>query len=368
MLIDGKHYETVWVHPGNSRIIQVIDQRKLPFRFEIIDLETPRDTYFAIQNMVVRGAPLIGATGAFGMYLATLTVNNPKSFRQELIEQAKYLKSSRPTAINLSIAIDEVLSEIIKATSISAAIDIALSVAKSRLKKEREYSRKIGENGLALIEEIAHKKKGHPINILTHCNAGWLACIDYGTATAPIYAAHQKGIKVHVWVDETRPRNQGSKLTAWELSQQGIPNTIIADNTGGHLMQHGMVDICIVGSDRTTRTGDVANKIGTYLKALAAHDNKVPFYVAIPSSSFDFQLSNGIVEIPIELRSDKEITHIDGLIGNEVVEVQITNSKSKIANYGFDVTPARLVSGLITERGICRANEQCITDMFTDLL
>lgn len=368
MLINGKHYETIWVHPQNSRVIQVIDQRKLPFKFEVFDMKTPEDVFFAIQDMVVRGAPLIGAAGAYGIYLASLAQHNPKTFKQELQKQADYLKSSRPTAINLSIAIDEVIRDLENAGSISDAVQIAFNTASSRLEKEREYCRKIGEFGLSLIEEIAKKKNGEPVNILTHCNAGWLACIDYGTATAPIYAAQKKGINVHVWVDETRPRNQGSKLTAWELSQQGLPNTIIADNTGGHLMQHGMVDMCIVGSDRTTRSGDVANKIGTYLKALAAQDNNVPFYVALPSSSFDFQLTDGIAEIPIELRSNREVTHIEGIVGEDVTEVRITNSDSKIANYGFDVTPSRLVSGLITERGICLADEKSIIKMFPDLI
>jgi methylthioribose-1-phosphate isomerase len=260
------------------------------------------------------------------------------------------------------------MQEFTTKSSIEEIQEISYQKALTRIELERDYCKRIGEHGVHLIEEISKKKNGETVNILTHCNAGWLACIDYGTATAPIYLAHDKGIKVHVWVDETRPRNQGSRLTAWELGQHGVPHTIIADNTGGHLMQHDMVDIVIVGSDRTTRTGDVANKIGTYLKALAAWDNNIPFYVALPSSSFDFTLSNGIKEIPIEKRSDRELTHIHGEYSDEIIEVGITPENSPVANYGFDVTPSRLITGLITERGICSANENSITEMFSDLI
>lgn len=368
MLVEGKRFETIWVNQDDAQVVQVIDQRKLPFRFEVFDLKTIEDAYYAIKEMVVRGAPLIGTTGAFGMYLATLDIKDIRNAANEIIKSSEYLKSSRPTAINLFIAIDEVVAETAKATTVKELREIAFRVAGKRLAREREYCRKIGEHGLKLIEEISRKKEGETVNILTHCNAGWLACIDYGTATAPIYLAHEKGIKVHVWVDETRPRNQGGKLTAWELEQQGVPNTLIVDNTGGHLMQHGMVDLCIVGSDRTTRTGDVANKIGTYLKALAAKDNNVPFYVALPSSSFDFKLIDGVKEIPIELREAEEITHIEGEEDNNLKEIRIVHTRNKVANYGFDVTPARLVSGLITERGICKASEQEICNLFTDLV
>ncbi len=368
MLVEGKNFETIWIKANDKKVIQVIDQRNLPFRFEVVDLKTPDDVYYAIKEMIVRGAPLIGATAAFGIYLATLQLKEIKNSDKELEKASEYLKSSRPTAINLAFAIDEVLDKTRNVKSVKELQDIAFEVSKQRLEKEREYCKRIGEHGFRIIEEISKQKKGETINILTHCNAGWLACIDYGTATAPIYLAHERGIPVHVWVDETRPRNQGSKLTAWELEQQGVPNTIIADNTGGHLMQHGMVDLCIVGSDRTTKTGDVANKIGTYLKALAAKDNKVPFYVALPSSSFDFGLSDGVQEIPIELRDSKEITHIDGMLENSLEEVQIVHNFNKVANYGFDVTPARLVTGLITERGICDATERAIGEMFSDLI
>lgn len=367
MLVEGKNYTTIWLNPENNKIVQIINQKLLPFKFEVKDLTTPQDIFIAIQDMEVRGAPLIGAAGAMGMYLASLQLKTPTAISTELIKTAEYLKSSRPTAINLSFAIDLMLNEIKNCTTLEEARKTARRMALERVELELNYCKKIGEHGSQLIEAISKKKKGDTVNILTHCNAGWLACIDYGTATAPIYYAHEKGIKVHVWVDETRPRNQGSKLTAWELSQHGVNNTVIADNTGGHLMQHGMVDLVIVGSDRTTRTGDVANKIGTYLKALAAHDNQVPFYVALPSSTFDFSLTNGVDEIPIEQRSQKEITHIEGIWNNELVEIDTSIEKSNYVNYGFDVTPSRLVSGLITERGICEANEQSITSMFKDL-
>ncbi|HOO83438.1 MAG TPA: S-methyl-5-thioribose-1-phosphate isomerase, partial [Prolixibacteraceae bacterium] len=270
------------------------------------------------------------------------------------------MKTARPTAVNLAFAVDAMFNALQGVQSVDNARKIAFKCASELKQSEIDHCEKIGEHGLALIEAIAKKKNGECVNILTHCNAGWLACIDWGTATAPIYKAHQKGIKVHVWVDETRPRNQGSKLTAFELLQEGVPHTVIADNTGGHLMQHGLVDLVIVGSDRTTRTGDVCNKIGTYLKALAAHDNNVPFYAALPSSSIDFSISNGLNEIPIEERYPDEVKYIEGKGG----KVQVCPDGSPIANYGFDVTPARLVSGLITERGICAANEKSILDLF----
>ncbi len=368
MNIDGSAYKTIWLHPEDNTVVQIINQKSLPFKFEIKDLKTPDDVFIAIKDMEVRGAPLIGATGAMGIYLASLLLqegSNPKAILQE---QAEYLKSSRPTAVNLAFAIDSMLEKLLQLSSLEDIRNMALNLALERVELELEYCEKIGQQGLSLIKTISANKNGKPVNILTHCNAGWLACIDYGTATAPIYAAHEKGIKVHVWVDETRPRNQGSKLTAWELTKHGVPNTIIADNTGGHLMQHGMVDLVIVGSDRTTRTGDVANKIGTYLKALAAKDNNIPFYVALPSSTFDFKLVDGINEIPIEQRSSKEITHIEGKLNGEIVEIDTTTCETGYANYAFDVTPARLVSGLITERGICRASEESISSMFSDLI
>ncbi len=368
MQVEGKNYQSIWIHPSDRKIVQVINQQLLPFRFEIKDLTTPDDVVHAIKEMLVRGAPLIGAAGALGIYLATLQIKSGDQILSVLNHAAGKLKKSRPTAINLAFAIDEIMHEISDDTSIEEVKKLTYAMANERIEKEREYCRRIGEHGLDIIADISKRKEGKEVNILTHCNAGWLACIDYGTATAPIYLAHDKGIKVHVWVDETRPRNQGSKLTAWELGQHGVPYSIVADNTGGHLMQHGMVDVVIVGSDRTTRTGDVANKIGTYLKALAAHDNHIPFYVALPSSTFDFSLADGIKEIPIEQRPAKELTHIEGIANDHIMEVCIVPEKAKAVNYGFDVTPSRLVTGLITERGICAPNEKSISKMFSDIM
>lgn len=368
MKVNNKNYQTIWLHPSDRKIVQIINQQLLPFRFEIEDLTTPEDVIHAIKEMLVRGAPLIGAAGAMGIYLASLQLRPGDDILSVMNNIADKIKMSRPTAVNLAFAIDEILKEFSETAGIEEMQKISYRKALERIELEKDYCKKIGEHGLNIIAGISEKKEGETVNILTHCNAGWLACIDYGTATAPIYLAHDRGIKVHVWVDETRPRNQGSKLTAWELGQHGVPHTIITDNTGGHLMQHGMVDMVIVGSDRTTRTGDVANKIGTYLKALAAYDNAIPFYVALPSSSFDFTLSDGIAEIPIEERSTREITHIQGLYNDDLIEVAIVPENSKVANYGFDVTPSRLVTGLITERGICTPDENSITEMFSDLI
>ncbi len=364
MEIQGKHYHTIWVKEGNSEIIQVIDQRKLPFQFKIFDLKTVDDAFFAIEKMVVRGAPLIGVTAAYGMYLALLKFKGD-NFEKYIEQKAEYLKSSRPTAVNLAFAVDEMVDFILNEKLNSDLIQQTLKKAHSLKEKEINFGNKIGEFGLEIIEQIYEKKNG-TVNILTHCNAGWLACIDWGTATAPIYKAHQKGIPVHVWVDETRPRNQGARLTAFELGEEGVPHTIIPDNTGGHLMQHGQVDLVIVGSDRTTITGDVANKIGTYLKALAANDNNIPFYVALPSTSIDWKIEDGLTDIPIETRDAKEVSEIEGWNGSEIQSVRLIPEKSKVANYGFDVTPARLVTGLITERGICNANKQSILKLFSE--
>lgn len=364
MKIQGKQYQTIWLKEGNPKIIQVIDQRKLPFQFEIFELQTVEDAFYAIKEMVVRGAPLIGVTAAYGIYLAILNFEEG-DFEKHIGEKAEYLKSSRPTAVNLAFAVDEILEFVLSNKPDSELVQKVLQKATNLKEKEIEFSNKIGEFGLKIIEEIFQKKK-QTVNILTHCNAGWLACIDLGTATAPIYKAHQKGIPVHVWVDETRPRNQGARLTAFELGEERVPHTVIPDNTGGHLMQHGMVDLVIVGSDRTTATGDVANKIGTYLKALAAKDNNVPFYVALPSSTFDFELKDGINEIPIEQRDATEVSEIEGWTENGVQTVRLIPEKSKAANYGFDVTPARLVTGLITERGICKANRESILKLFPE--
>ena len=366
MQVNGNSYQTIWVHPYNNRIIQVIDQRKLPFEFEIVDLNTPEDTFAAIQNMTVRGAPLIGVMGAYGVYLGLLNAE-AGDWETTLLKNGEYLKGARPTAVNLAILIDEIVSALTGCPDHESACTLALEEANRLKKREIDWSDSIGEYGCQLIEAISKRKNGEPVNILTHCNAGWLACIDWGTATAPIYKAFLKGIPIHVWVDETRPRNQGARLTAWELSQEGVPHTVIPDNAGGHLMQHGLVDLCIVGSDRTTSTGDVANKIGTYLKALAAFDNKIPFYVALPSSTIDFTMSEGVREIPIEQRDGEEVSHMEGELGDgQITKIRIVNPGSPVANYGFDVTPAKYVTALITERGICEANLEAIGKLFPE--
>ncbi len=364
MKISGKHYTTIWIKEGEAGIIQVIDQRKLPFLFEISELKTVGDVYYAIREMVVRGAPLIGVTAAYGMYLAVLNFAEG-DFKKYIGKAGDYLKSSRPTAVNLAFAVDEISSFILENQSDSDLVQKVLQKATDLKVMEIGFSNKIGEYGLKIIEEI-YRRKQQTVNILTHCNAGWLACIDWGTATAPIYKAHLQEIPVHVWVDETRPRNQGARLTAFELGEEGVPHTVIPDNTGGHLMQHGMVDLVIVGSDRTTSNGDAANKIGTYLKALAAKDNNIPFYVALPSSTFDWGIEDGLKEIPIEKRDPAEVAEIEGWNGKEFENVRLIPVKSKAVNYGFDVTPARLITGFITERGICEANKEGILKLFPE--
>jgi methylthioribose-1-phosphate isomerase len=366
MLVENKNYQSIWLDESDPAVVKVIDQQKLPFSFEIKELRSVEDVFCAIEDMTVRGAPLIGATAAFGIYLSTLEITSQTNIRDHLSNAARYLISCRPTAVNLSWAVDRVMKKLYHTYSLKSLSDLALNSALEICETEKENCRQIGIHGLQLIENLSREKNGDPVNILTHCNAGWLACIDYGTATAPIYLAHEKGIKVHVWVDETRPRNQGAKLTAWELGQNGVPYTLIPDNTGGHLMQQKMVDIVIVGSDRTTRTGDVANKIGTYLKALAAYDNGIPFYSALPSTSIDFSISDGLKEITIEERNQGEVTHISGFDDGKIRSVRICPENTITANYGFDITPARLVTGLITEKGICRAAEEDIKMMFSD--
>jgi len=367
MNVHGKPTRTIWLHPQNSAAVQIIDQRALPHAWVIEDLATLEQAATAIRDMHVRGAGLIGATAGFGMYLAAreaVAADNAAGF---LHEAGKFLKATRPTAVNLAWAVDRQERALTAASSPAEMPAIALRTAQAIAEEDAAACRSIGEHGVALIEQISRASGGAPVQILTHCNAGWLAFVDYGSATAPIYAAHDRGIPVHVWVDETRPRSQGSKLTAWELGQHGVPHSIIADNTGGHLMQHGLVDIVIVGTDRTTRTGDVANKIGTYLKALAACDNGVPFYVALPSSSFDWTMRDGLKEIPIEERGSEEVKYADGIAdGGRHFEVLVAPADSPAANYGFDVTPARLVTGLITERGICRATEPGILALFPE--
>ena len=366
MKIGDQYYQSIWVDESDRTVVRVIDQQKLPFFFEIKDLCAVDDVYNAIADMTVRGAPLIGAAGAFGIYLATLEINSHTNIREHLSNAARYLISCRPTAVNLSWAVSLVMEKLKDEQSPAALAKKALDAAIEICEMEKENCRQIGKHGLKLIELLSKKKNGAPVNILTHCNAGWLACIDYGTVTAPIYQAHDKGIPVHVWVDETRPRNQGAKLTAYELGQNGIPYTLIADNSGGHLMQQKQIDIVIVGSDRTTRSGDVANKIGTYLKALAAFDNKIPFYCALPSSSIDFSISDGVKEIIIEERDPEEVTTITGFAEGRIQSVRICPEDTVAANFGFDITPARLITGLITEKGICRATEKDIKEMFSD--
>ncbi|HQU59993.1 MAG: S-methyl-5-thioribose-1-phosphate isomerase [Phaeodactylibacter sp.] len=367
MKINGTHYRAIWLKEDDPTTLQAIDQRYLPHEFIIEDMRTVEEVARAIREMHLRGAPLIGSAAAYGMYLALLDPPEEKSrIGKYLQEIAQLLKETRPTAINLAYAVDRVLAAIEKEKEVAAMAREALQEAHNITEENVEQCRLIGQHGLALIQAISKKKKGKPVNILTHCNAGWLACIDYGTATAPIYAAHNAGIPVHVWVDETRPRNQGANITAFELLHQGIPHSVITDNTGGHLMQHGMVDLVLVGSDRTTRRGDVANKIGTYLKALAAKDNKVPFYVALPSSSFDFRLRDGLQEIPIEERNPDEVSYVYGWFNGKIYKVRISPQDSTATNYAFDVTPARLVTGLITERGVCRPSERGIFKLFPE--
>jgi methylthioribose-1-phosphate isomerase len=303
------------------------------------------------------------------MYVAALeAASRPAAlgFDEYMTCAAAQLKATRPTAINLSWAIERQLKNIADGKIAEKKIALALRTARLIAQEDEEHCRMIGQHGLKLIEQIARKKIGKPVNVLTHCNAGWLAFVDYGSATAPIYAAHDSGSPVHVWVAETRPRNQGSKLTAWELGQHGVPHTVIADSAAGHLMQHGQIDLVIVGTDRTTYTGDVANKIGTYLKALAAKENNVPFYVALPSTSFDWKMRDGLKEIPIEERGAKELKHVDGWFDGQQIEVRIAPEESPAANFGFDVTPRHLVTGLITERGVCEANEKSVFSLFPE--
>ena len=365
MLIGEEHYESIWLDKDDDTRVMIIDQGKLPFKFETVSLRSVDDVYNAIQNMNLRGAPLIGAAGAFGMYLACLEITNLSKLEDHLRNAATYLVSSRPTAINLEWAVKIQLQKLAGENSKEKLCNKARRTAVEICNIEKENCRKIGLHGLEIIKEISQEKKGKPVNILTHCNAGWLACIDYGTATAPVYLAHESGINVHVWVDETRPRNQGARLTAWELGSHGIAHTLITDNAGGHLMQKGMVDLVITGSDRTTRKGDVANKTGTYLKALSAMDNNIPFYVALPSSTIDLEMADGIQEIPVEQRSEDEVTHIEGFYNNNIINARICPEDTRAANYGFDITPARLVTGLITERGICKASEAGIKKLFS---
>jgi len=360
MQINGKPYRTIWRTSAGD--VEIIDQTKLPHAFVSCRLASLQDAADAIYNMQVRGAPLIGATAAYGVALAMTADASDTG----LAVACEALLATRPTAVNLRWALEDMRARLTTLAPERRA-EAAFARAADVCDEDVAICQGIGTHGARLISDVAAGSEG-PVNILTHCNAGWLATVDWGTALAPIYAAHSAGIDLHVWVDETRPRNQGASLTAWELGQQGIAHTVIVDNAGGHLMQHGMVDLCIVGTDRTTATGDVCNKIGTYLKALAANDNSVPFYVGLPSPTVDWSISDGVADIPIEERSADEVTHISGRDqqGRDCL-VQLTPDGSPAANYGFDVTPARLVTGLITERGVCLASRAGLAGLFPDL-
>ena len=361
MKVDGTHYRSIWLNEDGWRV-DIIDQTRLPHEFEIVTLETVEDAARAIEVMQVRGAPLIGATAAYGICLALR-----EDASDDALEAADArLRRTRPTAINLMWALDEMLAAI-RNLPREDRLKAAYARAAEICDQDVATNEAIGRNGLKIIEQIAATKPGETVNILTHCNAGWIATVDWGTALAPIYMAHDKGIPVHVWADETRPRNQGAALTAWELGSHGVPHTIVVDNAGGHLMQHGKVDMVIVGTDRTARNGDVCNKIGTYLKALAAKDNDVPFYVALPHSTIDWTVADGVRDIPIEERNAEEVTHLTGRAADgSIVKVQVSAPGSGAGNPAFDVTPARLVTGLITERGVCEASEAGLTSLYPE--
>lgn len=366
--IDGKAYRTIWLDETDR--LHVIDQHVLPHRFETATLTSFSAVCDAIRNMLVRGAGLIGATAGYGMWLAACEapLGNNEAFDAFMLDAATSLKRTRPTASNLAWAVNRQLAAMTRGISPEEKRHIAKATAQAIADEDAEACKRIGEHGKTLLETLAAKKTdGGPVNILTHCNAGWLAFVDYGSAISPVYAAYNAGLPVHVWVDETRPRNQGASLTAWELSRHGVPHSLIADNAGGHLMQHGQVDIVIVGADRVTRRGDAANKIGTYLKALAAHDNAVPFYVALPSSTFDFSLDDGVAEIPIEEREASEVRIMNGKTADgNVLDVQICPDETPARNWAFDVTPNRLITGLISERGICQASEEGIASLYPE--
>jgi len=365
MLVNGQPRRTVRLKPGEAHVVEIIDQRKLPWTFEIAELRSVDEVAVAIRDMWVRGAGCIGAAAGYGMWLAAIEAMRDPDYLIGIKLCARKLLQTRPTAANLARSVDRQLEAVRRARTREQVLELARATAEAIADEDVEACGSIGGHGLRLIGDIAAGKRGGVVNVLTHCNAGWLAFVDIGSATAPVYAAHEAGIPIHVWVDETRPRNQGARLTAWELGQQGVPHTVIADNTGGHLMQHGLVDLVITGADRVTRRGDVANKIGTYLKALAAKDNGVPFYVALPSSTFDWEMADGIAEIPIEERGGEEVSVIEGQDpGGGVRTVRLFPGASAAANYAFDVTPARLITGLITERGVCAADEAALRRLF----
>ena len=363
MRIHGRPWRTIAVVDATGDVA-VIDQTRLPFEFELVTLKTVDDAAAAIRDMVVRGAPLIGVTAAYGVALALRAAPDDASLHAAI----GMLGATRPTAVNLRWALQR-MDAVLRPLPPGRRVERAYAEAAAMADADVEACRRIGRYGLDLLRAIAVRKDGgEPVQVLTHCNAGWLACVDWGTALAPVYAAHDAGIAVHVYVDETRPRGQGALLTAFELGAHGVPHTVVADNAGGHLMQHGRVDVCLVGSDRTTATGDVANKIGTYLKALAAHDNDVPFYVALPSSTIDWRVTDGLTQIPIEERSPDEVTQMTGAgIDGTVMTVRLTPEGSPAANPAFDVTPARLVTALITERGVCAASEAGLLSLFPEM-
>ena len=364
MLVDGKPYRTIWL-ADDGETVEIIDQTRLPHEFIVERLETMEQAVHAISAMLVRGAPLIGATAAYGMALAMR--NDPSD--DFLAQAGETLLATRPTAVNLRWAIEDVTG-LLKPLAPGDRQAAAYARAAEICDEDVAICRSIGENGAALIRAAGEAKSGDgPVNVLTHCNAGWLATVDWGTALAPVYVAHDAGIPVHVWVDETRPRNQGASLSAWELSRHGVPHTVVVDNVGGHLMQHGQVDLCITGTDRTTASGDVCNKIGTYLKALAAHDNGVPFYVGLPGPTIDWRVHDGVKEIPIEQRDGREVSEMTGrTAAGEIATVRLTPEESPVANFAFDVTPARLVTGLITERGVCEASRDGLAGLYPDMV
>jgi methylthioribose-1-phosphate isomerase len=360
MKIDGTPFRSIWVDETDHWSVRIIDQTKLPWSVDILRLTTMEAIAHAIRAMLVRGAPLIGAAAAYGVALAM----RADASESNLAHAIGALGATRPTAINLRWALAR-MREALEPLNAGQRVGAAYAEAAAICDADVATNKAIGEHGLKLIE--AHANDARRVNVLTHCNAGWIATVDWGTALAPIYMAHDKGIAVHVWVEETRPRNQGASLTAWELGKHGVPHTVIADNAGGHLMQRGDVDLVIVGTDRVTRAGDVANKIGTYLKALAARDTGVPFWVALPSSTIDWTISNGLADIPIEERAQTEVTTMTGrALDGSIATIRIVPKDSPAANPAFDVTPARLVTGLITERGLCEANEAALSKLFSE--
>lgn len=356
---------TLWPHPADPTAIQILDQRRLPHEVVVQDVRTSDEVVSAIKDMAVRGAPLIAATAAYGVWFACMEAEKQDWAGGAYLHDAfGRLRASRPTAVNLFWAMDRMEKALGEVSDLSEKTALARRLADDMVEEDVELCRMIGVNGLALLQDIQANKPGEPVQILTHCNAGRLGCIEWGTVTSPIYQAMEAGIPVHVWVDETRPRNQGANLTAWELGQAGVPHTVIVDNAGGHIMQHGMVDLVIVGADRVTRSGDAANKIGTYLKALAAFDNRVPFYVALPSTTIDWNIRDGLQHIPIEERSADEVRYVEGWDGTQRRSVLLTPETSAARNWGFDVTPARLITGLITEKGVCSASEEGLDRLF----